>query len=168
MGQLWKPLTKLPLKNHFGCNLQLININHTIIPVIFGILYHLTSKIIFFLVSIIAFNPKGPKSFFRIILHLFERRVLIVKSAMGPYCRKHCLLFFFPWLPNSWTRWLDTSWCCPDTIFLGIQYTPKVCAWHDPKFVFGHHPSFSRNMDWAKGRQGKKMQAVQNAIETNC
>ncbi len=47
MGQLWKAITKLPLKNHFGCNLQLININHTIIPIIFGILYHLTSNFFF-------------------------------------------------------------------------------------------------------------------------
>jgi hypothetical protein len=42
-----------------------------------------------------------------------------------------------------------------DNFVFGFNKNPK-CAWHDPKFVFGHHPSFSRNMDWAKGRQGKK------------
>ncbi len=166
MGQLWKPITKLPLKNHFGCNLQLININHTIIPVIFGILYHLTSKLIFFLVSIRAFNPKGPKFFFTIILHLFERRVL---NQQWVLIAESIVCFFFSLTAQFLDQMIGHILMLPRHNFFGGFNTHPKCV-HDmtQNLCVGHHPSFSRNMDWAKARQGKKMQAVQNAIETNC
>jgi hypothetical protein len=87
---------------------------------------------------------------------------------MGPYCRKHCLLFF-----SLTAQFLDQMighiLMLPRHNFFWGFNTHLKCV-HDmtQNLCVGHHPYFSRNMDWAKGRQGKKMQAVQNAIETNC
>ncbi len=99
-----------------------------------------------------------------------------LKSAMGPYLDS---TIFFPDCPIAPPRCVSsspsTSWCCPDTKLLfyyahfgcvidtrirntcnmppSVYYTPKLMT--GPKFVSGHHSSFSQKDGLGQGQTRK-------------